>query len=144
MIRKASGEEIPDVARLSSGEAELFSLAVDVLTICAIWGLDGVGERILLIDEPDTHLHPDLQQHLAQFLLRVVDKYNVQMIVSTHSTTLLAALGHHGMDKTSVVYLGNSAVQQHARQFTEHLQEMATLLGGHALMGPLFGTPLLL
>jgi hypothetical protein len=31
LIRKASGEEIPDVARLSSGEAELFSLAVDVL-----------------------------------------------------------------------------------------------------------------
>ena len=144
LLRKSTQQAVDTSGALSSGEAELFSLAVDLLTMCALWELDETQERILLVDEPDTHLHPDLQQHLARFLLKLIDQYKTQMIVSTHSTTLLAALGHYGLDRTSVVYLDNSAVQQSAMQFNVHLQEMATLLGGHALMGPLFGTPLLL
>lgn len=137
-------EKVSSVSTLSSGEAEILTLALDLLTICAMWELDSQAERVLLIDEPDTHLHPDLQQHLGHFLVQLVDKYKTQMIIATHSTTLLSALGYHGGGRASVIYLNNAVDEQKAIKFDKSLQELSTCLGGHALMGPLFGAPLLL
>jgi len=137
-------EKITSVNNLSSGESETLTLALDILTVCAMWEIDKQEQRILLIDEPDTHLHPDLQQHLAQFLVKILDKYKVQMIIATHSTTLLSALGYHGEDKTSIIYINNSISDQKAKKFDKVLQELSTCLGGHALMGPLFNAPILL
>ncbi|MFZ2150343.1 MAG: AAA family ATPase [Minisyncoccia bacterium] len=135
---------VSSVNALSTGEAEILTLAIDLLTICAMWELENQTSRVLLIDEPDTHLHPDLQQHLANFLVKLLDKYKVQIVIATHSTTLLSALGYHGEEKTSVIYLNNSIKEQKAIKFNKALQELSTCLGGHALMGPLFGAPLLL
>ena len=137
LLRILSQQPVTNVSDLSSGEAEVLTLALDLLLICAIWKLEGQTQGVLLIDEPDSHLHPDLQQHLAKFLVEVMDKYGVQMIVSTHSTTLLSAFGYHGADKTSVIYLNNSIEVQKAIKFNTYMQELATCLGGHALMGPL-------
>jgi len=142
--RVHNDEKVSSVNALSSGEAEILTLALDLLTICAMWELDSQEKRVLLIDEPDTHLHPDLQQHLAHFLVQLLEKYKVQMIIASHSTTLLSALGYHGGEKTSVIYLNNSVNEQKAIKFEKTLQELSTCLGGHALMGPLFGAPLLL
>ncbi len=144
LLRILSQQPVTNVSDLSSGEAEVLTLALDLLLICAIWKLEGQTQGVLLIDEPDSHLHPDLQQHLAKFLVEVMDKYGVQMIVSTHSTTLLSAFGYHGADKTSVIYLNNSIEVQKAIKFNTYMQELATCLGGHALMGPLFNMPLML
>ena len=144
LIRAQSNDKVTSVNKLSSGETETLTLALDLLTMCAIWNLDNQEKKVLLIDEPDLHLHPDLQQHLGAFLIQLLDKYNVQIIVATHSTTLLSTLGYHGREKTSVIYLNNSVQKQNAIKFNDTLQELSACLGGHALMGPLFGAPLLL
>lgn len=143
-LLRTDGTPVTNAATISSGEVGMLSLAVDLITICAMWKLEERPQRLLLIDEPDTHLHPDLQEYLASFLLRLVDKYDVQMVVATHSTTLLAALGFHGKERTSALYLNRGDIPQKAIKFTDHLQEISSCLGGHALMGPLFGAPLLL
>lgn len=144
LLRLVSQQSVTNVNDLSSGETEVLVLALDLLLICAMWKLENQTHGLLLIDEPDSHLHPDLQQHLAKFLVELTEKYQVQLILSTHSTTLLSALGYHGQDKTSVIYLNNAVDVQEAVKFNEYMQEIATCLGGHALMGPLFGVPLLL
>ncbi|MDO8500759.1 MAG: AAA family ATPase [Gemmatimonadaceae bacterium] len=143
-LQRSDGTLVTEVNQVSSGEIGMISIAVDLATICGIWHLENTPERLLLVDEPDTHLHPDLQEYLAAFLLKLAEKYSVQMIVATHSTTLLAALGYHGKEKTSAIYLNRSTLPQEAIKFTKHLQEVSSCLGGHALMGPLFGSPLLL
>lgn len=137
-------EGISSVNVLSSGEAAILDIGLDVVTICAIWQLENASPKTLLIDEADLHLHYDLQQKLAEFIMKVVDAFNVQIIVATHSTALLAALGHFGGERTSVVYIDPNTSVQDAKKFTKTLQDTATLLGGHALMGPLFGYPVLL
>ncbi len=140
-------ESEPSVAKadeLSSGEAEMLTLALDLLTICSIWLTEGQVQRLLLVDEPDTHLHPDLQVRLAQFLIGLVDAFDVQLLVATHSTTLLSSIGHFGAHRVGVVYLNNSRPKQRVIKFDKTLRELSTCLGGHALMGPLFGVPLLL
>jgi ABC-type hemin transport system ATPase subunit len=129
---------------LSSGEAELLTLALDLLTIANIWDLEENPQRLLLIDEPDTHLHPDLQFRLARFLIELVDRFNAQLIIATHSTTLLSSLGHYGRDRVGVIYLNNSLPSSEVLSFDKVLRELTTLLGGHALMAPLFSAPILL
>ena len=65
--------------------------------------LEGM-EGTLLVDEPDSHLHPDLQQRYAKFLVELNKEYCCSIIVATHGTTLLSSLGYYGGVKTSVIY----------------------------------------
>ena len=117
IIRLSNGEKIGSVDSLSSGEAQLFTVALDILTMAAIWELEGRHDRILLIDEPDAHIHPDLQVRLADFLLTVCRKFDLQIVVATHSTTLLSALGQFGGTSTSVIYLDRHEKQLTAQVF---------------------------
>lgn len=144
LTRQESGENISRVTQLSSGECEIFTVALDMLSMSAIWELNKQEERVLLIDEPDLHIHPELQQILSKFIVNVMNEFSTQIIIATHSTTLLSSLGYHGREKTSAIYLNNEVEQQKAIKFQKTYQELATCLGGHALMGPLFGHPLLL
>lgn len=144
IVRLPREEQVSSINALSSGESEVLTLGLDLLTICAIWELEDKPKRVLLIDEPDTHLHPELQQHLARFITKIVERFHTQVLVATHSTTLLSALGSHGEEKTSIIYLDNSREEQVAIPFDEQLRTIAACLGGHALMGPLFSSPLLL
>ncbi len=97
----------------------------------------------LLVDEPDTHLHPYMQQRFAKFLVKLNQKYDCPMIIATHSTTLLSSIEQYGDSRTSVIYL-NDKSEQYSNQFGKVLKLLSTCLGGHALMGPLFNSPILL
>ncbi len=142
--RLSTNEAVGGVDQLSSGEAQLVTISLDILTIAAIWELEKRNQRILLIDEPDAHIHPDLQIRFADFTQRVARNYDLQVIIATHSTTMLSALGQIGGAETSVIYLDRRDTTFQARSFNKVMKEMTTCLGGHALMGPLFNSPLLL
>lgn len=144
-LRRTKDDQIvTSVSILSSGESQLFSLGLDIVTIVGIWELGKNEKRILLIDEPDAHIHPDLQIKFADFLCHIATKYNVQVFVATHSTTLLAAIGQFAKDSTAVLYVNNDGLQMSAEPFSRVARELAAILGGHLLMGPLFGAPILL
>jgi predicted ATPase len=133
---------ITDIQLLSSGEAQLLTLTLDLLLICEMWRFEGKKGR-LLVDEPDSHLHPDMQQRFAKFLTNLNREYGCPIIIATHCTTLLSALGQYGGNKTSVVYVTNTD-EMEAIEFSNALKIISTCLGGHALMGPLFNVPILL
>ncbi|HWB02495.1 MAG TPA: ATP-binding protein [Verrucomicrobiales bacterium] len=48
--------------------------------------------NLLILDEPDAHLHPNNQRRLAQVLVELAELRNFQVILSTHSRHLLDAL----------------------------------------------------
>lgn len=137
-------QRVQGIASLSSGETQMLTLALDIVTIVGIWDVQGQQTRLLLIDEPDAHIHPDLQVRFADFLVSVANRFKVQIVVATHSTTLLAALGQFAKASAAVIYLDRNRSEFVAERFTDVLREMSAFLGGHALMGPLFGTPILL
>lgn len=136
--------KLDSVDQLSSGEAQLLWMAVDMLVAAASWQISKTEKRVLLLDEPDAHIHPDLLVRLAHFLVEVVDRYDIQLVVATHSTSLLAALAQFGDQKTGLIYLAKAKTQFKAIEITSHVKELASCLGGHALMGALFGAPLLI
>ncbi len=47
--------------------------------------------QIVLLDEPDAHLHPNLQHNLANTLREVQQELGIQIIISTHSTSIIRA-----------------------------------------------------
>lgn len=144
LFRVKDGTPVTSVSSLSSGESQLLSLGMDILTIVGIWELDQTKNRVLLVDEPDAHIHPDLQIKFADFLCHVQREYAVQIIVATHSTTLLSAIGQFAGEKLSVLYLTAEQLILVAQPFTAITRELSNLLGGHLLMGPLFAAPVLL
>jgi energy-coupling factor transporter ATP-binding protein EcfA2 len=89
VVEKITGQETR-VEEISSGEAELISLGIEILVFASEASPE--LENVLLIDEPDVHLHPDLQDRLAKFIIDVTSDKPFRSIVATHSTSLLAAL----------------------------------------------------
>lgn len=144
LMRVKDGTSVTSVSTLSSGESQLLTLGMDVLTIVGIWELEKMQDRILLIDEPDAHIHPDLQIKFADFINTVSIEYNIQIIVATHSTTLLSALGQFGKDKVSLLYMKTDQEQIKGEVYDSISKEIASFLGGHLLMGHLFAAPVLL
>lgn len=47
--------------------------------------------EIVLLDEPDAHLHPNLQTALANSLKSIQQELGIQIIISTHSTSIIRA-----------------------------------------------------
>lgn len=59
--------------------------------------------KLLLIEEPEAHLHPQLQVRLLKYISEVAEKKSVQVIVTTHSTVLASSV-----DIDSIIHLSNS------------------------------------
>ncbi len=55
-------------------------------------GQDNGFFHLLLIEEPEAHLHPQLQTRLLNYLAETAQKTGVQVIVTTHSTVLASAV----------------------------------------------------
>lgn len=82
-VRTPSGAT-HSVRDLSSGERQALIVISRVLRA-------GSGDNVVLIDEPDAYLHPQLSQRLMQALERGVGETG-QLIVATHSPAILDSL----------------------------------------------------
>lgn len=84
---------------------------------------------LVLLDEPDAHLHPNNQRLIASLLDEVVRDGSTQVVLATHSRTLLDAFRQ--IDTATFVWMENGYVQKDAKQ--EHitmLMELGALDGG--------------
>jgi hypothetical protein len=142
--RRSDDSVIGRVDQLSSGEVQLITMGLDALTIASMWEIEPPQSRVLLIDEPDAHIHPDLQARFADLIVKMVERYRLQVVVATHSMSLLTALTQFGGNKTATIFLSREKEAYKAEVPSEVTREIAACLGGHVLMGPLFGSPLLL
>lgn len=93
IFRKVDGLRAPP-SELSSGESELISLAVEILYFSYLCKQEKYREQDnwLLLDEPDVHLHPDLQQRLMQLLVSSLAGVKGRVVVATHSTVVVSSL----------------------------------------------------
>ena len=89
LFRKGTDQKLTPAA-ISSGESELISLSVE----CLVFSKECKKElqNILLFDEPDVHLHPDLQAKLMKFICDLVEENDFYVFIATHSTAIVGSL----------------------------------------------------
>jgi hypothetical protein len=80
---------------ISSGESEAVSLATEILYFFDT--IDSNKFNVLMLDEPDVHLHPDLQARLGKLIVIMLDEFSkdldkIVVCLSTHSTPLVCSL----------------------------------------------------
>lgn len=79
--------------RLSSGEKNLVQLFLRI-------GVHATRNTIILIDEPEVHLHPNWQKRLMKQLREFAKEHQgVTIIIATHSLEMLRAFGFEHKEK---------------------------------------------
>ncbi|NOX83493.1 MAG: AAA family ATPase [Alphaproteobacteria bacterium] len=93
-IRNKQTDAEETTHQISSGESELISLAIEILNFSYVCQQEDYREHEnwLLLDEPDVHLHPDLQYRLMRLLVNSFKNTPGRVIIATHSTCVLSAL----------------------------------------------------
>jgi len=73
----AGGQEI-DFKNLSSGEKEVLNFIFIILSL-------DLRDALVLVDEPEIHLHPQWQNKLIKLFQKLYEERKIQFIISTHS-----------------------------------------------------------
>ncbi|EPF1841303.1 ATP-dependent nuclease [Pseudomonas aeruginosa] len=88
--------------------------------------------KVLLLDEPDSHLHPNNQKALAAELIEVA-KNGTKIVISTHSRHIIDAL----KDDAKLVWLRNGVIEEDAPDYELNaLLEIGALNVGERLRNP--------
>ena len=88
---------------------------------------------IILLDEPDSHLHPNNQILLANRLIEISRKTNTRIIVATHSKHLVSGL----INDANLLWLSNGVLQDAKdKHLIESLIEIGALDAGQRLSPP--------
>ncbi len=82
-------EKFRNISENSLGYNNLLYMA----TILAEIELSNEDYKLILIEEPEAHLHPQLQTQFIKYVENIVkDKQNLQVIITTHSTVLASSV----------------------------------------------------
>jgi len=126
--------------QISSGESELISLSIECLMFQRECRAD--KPNLLLFDEPDVHLHPDLQARFARFLLNQFDPATCAIIIATHSTALLSALSHNHNTHVAFMHYGDAEIT--FSPISDAHRRVLPVFGAHPLSNVFNEAPVLL
>lgn len=124
---------------ISSGESEIISLATEVL----YFSKSHQQESYLLMDEPDVHLHPDLQQRFMQFLVDIVEENSsIKIFIATHSTPILSSLTDFKDARVAFMKKGDTKLD--FMPIDNTLSSVLPIFGAHPLSSVFNQSPILL
>lgn len=96
-----------------------FLQAVQILSYIYLF-----GPAVVLLDEPDSHLHPNNQRRLVKMLSDIADRGETQIIATTHSRHVMDAIRGRG----SLMWISSGRrVEGVAEQTTQMLAEIGAL-----------------
>lgn len=95
IIKKENNQQLT-LASLGSGYEMLFSLIYSYYM-----SIQNDKNLIILIDEPELHLHPSIQSKFVDFLLKI--SKTVQVIITSHSSLLIKQFAYNDLVKTIIM-----------------------------------------
>jgi ABC-type branched-subunit amino acid transport system ATPase component len=129
-FRSLADGKVIDSNNISSGESEAVSLATEILYFFDT--IDPDKFNVLMLDEPDVHLHPDLQARLGKLIVSMLDEFSrnaskIAVCMSTHSAPLVCALADSQYVSIGTKNFGVDAVE--LKPAPEELRKVAPFFG---------------
>lgn len=137
-IQSKSGTPISE-DQISSGESELIALAIEVL----VFSKFDKAEKILLMDEPDVHLHPDLQHRFVAFVEEVATACDMRVVIATHSTAIIGSFAPSS-DLIIVPITQRNQAEFNPFRRARISEEILPIFGAHPLSNVFNGFPVIL
>ena len=89
--------------------------------------------KLLILDEPDTHLHPNNQRKLVRELEKIAKQKDLQIILSTHSRHIIDEI----KDSGKVFWINEGSIQNDTDiEYTQLLMELGALDKNDLLNNP--------
>lgn len=89
------GQDLSVVFRRGTEYSEAFAGSGEIAAVSVVVQiLAAAPYSLILLDEPETSLHPGAQRALLRFLLEQIKLKKHQIVISTHSSEFLAGLPH--------------------------------------------------
>lgn len=125
-FNEETDETIGAFVRIGNGpELPLDAAGTAVLQAIQIVGYSALyNPPLVLLDEPDSHLHPNNQRALCRMLLRLSSERRFRVVMSTHSRHVMDAL----RTSSNVVWMsGGTIVPNAAATLTARLLDLGAL-----------------
>ena len=145
--------ELIEFDALSSGEKEILAMLFPIVEqqieslIATVKGESPLtDDLVILIDSPESQLHPGLQYLFLKFIRTSIEKskqqnQNLQFIISTHSSVII---NEANKDELFLMTFQNQDENQLVRTSDFDLHKLQSYLGNLGLSAFTFGKPLLL
>lgn len=133
-FRRKTDDSIVEPTQLSSGDSELSSLAIEILYfkfMCE--SNDHIDqENYLLFDEPDVHLHQDLQDSLVKLMVNELTSVDATIFIATHSTSVVSSFARL-TDHARIGFFGLYATDLTMIPINDALTSLLPMFGAHPL-----------
>lgn len=92
------GKDLSVVFKRGSEYSEAFAGSGEIAAVSTVVDVLAADEySLILLDEPETSLHPGAQRALLKFLLKQIKLKKHQIVISTHSSEFLSGLPHEAI-----------------------------------------------
>lgn len=137
-IQNKAGSKIKE-EEISSGESEFIALAIEIL----FFTRSDSENKVLLLDEPDVHLHPDLQIKLINLIEAECTERSIRVVIATHSTAIIGGFSDSA-DLQIVPITSRSQTDFKAFRRDEMVRSLIPIFGPHPLSSLFSQAPILL
>jgi len=128
----------PQTDMFSSGTNQIIALMTQVMYF--VYSKRYAEDAYLLLDEPDVHIHPDLQIEFIKFVVDVTKATRHKVIIATHSSSIIS-----GFSSEEDVYIATKKTDELIfSHLNNQIQQLLPALGSHSLSHAFNKAPLLL
>ncbi|ACL01774.1 SMC domain protein [Desulfatibacillum aliphaticivorans] len=116
---------LDEIGKPGLGSNNLLFMACELLLLAQ----ENEGNRMLLIEEPEAHLHPQRQLQVMKTLQEEAEEKKIQIIVTTHSPNLASAIKLKGLtliheNKAFSMAEGETKLEKSDYQFLERFLDV--------------------
>lgn len=132
----------PNKDKFSSGTNQIIALMTSVMYF--LYSAKYATDAVLFLDEPDVHIHSDLQDEFIKFLIEVTKKTDHKIIIATHSSSIIAGFNHATNAYISTRNDNGDDSKLDFYKINSYINKLLPSIGSHSLSHVFNKSPLLL